>query len=153
MILSRICVCDYKRGLDCSMDLLTTVEHHGELQVNTALSLISTTHKPLAHAKSSQFSIDLSWQRLITVEILQLQALMPLPAGHLLAAELFSTVNSTMAPSLLNLRCIVRLNSQHSADWVPGWRPFHTTLLVFSSLTSFQLTTELLLCRHGVLAM
>jgi hypothetical protein len=26
-----------------------------------------------------------------------------------------------------------------STDWVPGWRPFHTNLLVFSSQADFQL--------------
>jgi hypothetical protein len=36
------------------MDLLTTYTHHSELQVITALSLISTLYKSLAHAKSSQ---------------------------------------------------------------------------------------------------
>jgi hypothetical protein len=31
----------------------------------------------------------------------------------------------------------------NSTDWVPGWWPFHTNLLVFSSQANFQLTTEL----------
>jgi hypothetical protein len=34
--------CDYRRGLDWRMDLLATCTHHSELQVITALSLIST---------------------------------------------------------------------------------------------------------------
>jgi hypothetical protein len=50
------------------MDLLTTCTHHTELQV-------STLYKSLAHAKSSLFSLDVSWQRLLTVQILQLPAL------------------------------------------------------------------------------
>jgi hypothetical protein len=28
-------------------------------------------------------------------------------------------------------------------NWVPGWQPFYTKLLVFSSQADFQLTTEL----------
>jgi ribosomal protein S27AE len=33
-ILSRVCgVCDYRRGLDWSMDLLTNYTHHSELQL------------------------------------------------------------------------------------------------------------------------
>jgi predicted membrane-bound dolichyl-phosphate-mannose-protein mannosyltransferase len=31
----------------------------------------------------------------------------------------------------------------HWTDWVPGWRPFHTNLLIFYSQAEFQLTTEL----------
>jgi hypothetical protein len=30
-----------------------------------------------------------------------------------------------------------------STNWVPGWRPFHTILLVFSSQAKFQLTATL----------
>jgi hypothetical protein len=47
---------DYRRGMDWWMDLLTTCTHHSELQVITALSLISTLYKWLAHAKYSQFA-------------------------------------------------------------------------------------------------
>jgi hypothetical protein len=39
-------VCDYRRGMYWWMDLLTTYAHDSELQVNTALSVISTIHKP-----------------------------------------------------------------------------------------------------------
>jgi hypothetical protein len=67
--------CDCRWGLDWWMDLLTTCTHHSELQVITALSLISTLYKSLAHAKSSQSSLDDSGQWLLTVKILQLPAL------------------------------------------------------------------------------
>jgi hypothetical protein len=40
--------------------------------------------------------------------------------------------------SLLSLPC----RTQLSTDWVPGWRPFHTNILVFSSQADFQLTTS-----------
>jgi hypothetical protein len=35
-------MCDYRRGLDWWMDLLTTYTHHSEVQIITTLSLIST---------------------------------------------------------------------------------------------------------------
>jgi hypothetical protein len=35
------------------------------------------------------------------------------------------------------------LSTNNSTNWVPGWRPFHTNLVVFSSQTDFQLTTDL----------
>jgi hypothetical protein len=34
------------------------------------------------------------------------------------------------------------LSTDNWTNWVPGWRPFHTNLLVFSSQADFQLTTE-----------
>jgi hypothetical protein len=34
------------------------------------------------------------------------------------------------------------LKYQPSTNWVPGRRPFHTNLLIFSSQTDFQLTTD-----------
>jgi hypothetical protein len=59
------------------------------------------------------------WQRLLQEDFLIFRA------RHLVAAvctELLSTVDST--------------------NWVPGWRSFHTNLLVFSSQANFQLTTD-----------
>jgi hypothetical protein len=35
------------------------------------------------------------------------------------------------------------LPTDKSTNWVPGWRPFHTNLLVFSSQADFQLTWQL----------
>jgi hypothetical protein len=57
------------------MDLLTTYTHQLELQVITVLLLISTLYKSLAHAKSSQSTLDISWQWLQIVESLQLPVL------------------------------------------------------------------------------
>jgi hypothetical protein len=34
------------------------------------------------------------------------------------------------------------LSTDNSTDWVPGWRPFHTTHLVFSSQADLQVTTD-----------
>jgi hypothetical protein len=39
-----------------ALDLLTTYTHHSELQVVTALTLITTLYKSLAHAVSSFFT-------------------------------------------------------------------------------------------------
>jgi hypothetical protein len=35
------------------------------------------------------------------------------------------------------------LSADNSANWVPGWWPFHTNLIVFSSQVDFQLTWKL----------
>jgi hypothetical protein len=35
------------------------------------------------------------------------------------------------------------LSTDNSANWVPGWRPFHTSLQVYSSQADFQLTNKL----------
>jgi hypothetical protein len=45
-------VCDCRRGIDWWMDLLTTYAHNSELQVITALSLISTIHRSPQHSLS-----------------------------------------------------------------------------------------------------
>jgi hypothetical protein len=43
---------DYRWGMDCSTDLLTTYTNNSELQVITALSLICTLYKSLQHPLS-----------------------------------------------------------------------------------------------------
>jgi hypothetical protein len=45
-------VCDYRRGLDWSMYLLTTYTHDSELQVLTTLWLIYTLYKSLERTRS-----------------------------------------------------------------------------------------------------
>jgi hypothetical protein len=109
-----LCVCATVDGvLDWILDLLTTYTHHSELQVIRAISLTSTlyTLSPLQPAISS---IAVPWQRLLTVEILQLHVLRfylhSLPRRTL--CEL--TVNWATAPSLLGLPC----RTQLSTDWV-----------------------------------
>jgi hypothetical protein len=44
--------CDYRRGLDWWMDLLTTYTYDSELQAITALSLIYRLYKSLKHTQS-----------------------------------------------------------------------------------------------------
>jgi hypothetical protein len=67
--------------VDWILDLLTTYTHNMELQVNTLnYSNIANLHSLQsirAHAKSFQPSVSspaILWQRLLTVEILQLHA-------------------------------------------------------------------------------
>jgi hypothetical protein len=67
--------CDYRRGLDLWIYMLTPYTHDLEVQVIIAPPLISTIHKLLTHTKSSQSSLAVFWQRLLTVEILQLPVL------------------------------------------------------------------------------
>jgi hypothetical protein len=55
--------CDYRRGMDSWIDLLTIYTHHSELQVIKTLSLSAV---PLS---------AVPWQRLLSVDILQLHAL------------------------------------------------------------------------------
>jgi hypothetical protein len=65
------------------MDLLTTYTHDLELQVITALPLISTIHKSLEHPLSlfqpSVSSPAVPWQRLLIVEIFQFHILTSQP--------------------------------------------------------------------------
>jgi hypothetical protein len=42
IVLSRVGVCDYRRGMDWILGLLTTYTHHSERHIITALSLIYT---------------------------------------------------------------------------------------------------------------
>jgi hypothetical protein len=101
------------------------------------------------------------WQRFLTVEILQLPALMPLLSGEYSATELLSIVNSAIVPPLLFLPCRARMNCQPSTEL--SQQP--TTSLHFTSLrvTSLHFTslhfslhftslTWTALSRPGVLA-
>jgi hypothetical protein len=107
--------------MDWILDLLTTYIHHSELYFtdhwHTQTSVLSLLQSPLA----------VSWQRLLPMEIL-----------HLPFSRRYCPAN------------IPQLNCQPACgplvNWqlncVPGWPPFHTSLLVFSSQAE-QLTTEL----------
>jgi hypothetical protein len=72
------CIGDYRRGLDLWMNLLSIYAHDSELQAITAPPLKSTNHKSTQHPLSlfeAAVSSAVPWQRLITMEILQLHAL------------------------------------------------------------------------------
>jgi hypothetical protein len=103
---------------------LTTCTHHSDLQVIIILSLISTLYKSPQHLLSlfrpALSSLAVPWQLLLTAEILQLHALM-------------SSYHSRL--------CRTHVNCQPSTNWVPGWRPLSTNLLVFSLQAEFQLNS------------
>jgi hypothetical protein len=77
------------------MDLFATYIHYSELQVITDPLLISTIHRSSQHLLSlfqpAVSSAAVPWQRLLTVELLQLPALMSLLSGKYPATELSSS--------------------------------------------------------------
>jgi hypothetical protein len=115
-------MCCYRRGLDWWMDLLTTNAYISKLRTFTTVSLIATIHKSPQHPLTifqHAVSSAVPWQRLLTVEILQL---------HALRFYLHSLPCRTLSQLSIN-------------NWqLPGCRPFHTNLLVVSSQADFQLT-------------
>jgi hypothetical protein len=78
-ILTHICVTTDGGRVGKWIYLLTTYTHDSELQAITLLSLISTNHKlpqhPLSLFESSVISPAVSWQQMLTMEILQLPTL------------------------------------------------------------------------------
>jgi hypothetical protein len=142
------------------LDLLTTCIHHSELHLITAPLLISTIHRSPHHSLSlfqpAVSSTAVPSRRLLTVEILQLPALMSLLSGEYPATELLSTVNLTIAPSLLSLPCRARLNCQPPrllfTDWLStdNWQLNFlthqpTTSLHFTRLNYWQLNWSICL--------
>jgi hypothetical protein len=82
---------DYRRGMDWWMDSLTTNTNNMEHQVITVLLLIFTFYKSLLKTLSllqPSVSTAVSWQRLLTVEILQFLALRSFLSGEYPASEL-----------------------------------------------------------------
>jgi hypothetical protein len=85
------------------------------------------------------------------VEILQLPA--HRSSCHSRPCSIFVNRNSTIAPSLLSLPCRAQLSTAKPQlsiichlkrlSQIPDWRPFYTSLLVFSSQAGFQLSFEL----------
>jgi hypothetical protein len=113
------------------MDLLTTCTHHSELQVITALLLISTFQKSPQYPLSLflAFCVFTSYT-LATASnsgdssASRLQVLFP----QLPVEELLSTVNSIIVPSLLSLPCRTQMNCQPSTELVAPILFFITTL-------------------------
>jgi hypothetical protein len=109
--------------MDWWTDLLTTYIHHSELQPITALSLISMLYK------SPQ------------------QPLSPFPACCVFNSHSLATASNSGDSSASHAQGLSsELNSQLTTNYVPGWQPFHTNLLVFSSQTDFQLNWTALHC-------
>jgi hypothetical protein len=113
--------CGYRQGMDWWIDLLTTYTHHSELQVITALSLISTLYKSPTEPTN------------------------PFPACCVISCSLGTASNcgdsSVSCSQVLSSQTPVQ-NMQNStlSCQLPGWWPFHTNLLVISSQADFQLT-------------
>jgi hypothetical protein len=84
---------DSRRGLDWIFDLLTTYTHDSELQAITEPSLISTIHKSPQHMRSLSHpavsSPAVPWQRLLTMDILQLPVLRSSLSGGSLLTTTF----------------------------------------------------------------
>jgi hypothetical protein len=113
-------ICDYGRSLDWWIYLLTTYTHHSQLQLIIALSLIFTLYKSAHH------SLSLFWACCVFI-------------------SRFLATTSNSGDSLASLAQILSSQPpvQNSTDnWqLPGWRPFHTCFIVFSSQADFQVTT------------
>jgi hypothetical protein len=114
--------------------------HHSELQVITAPLLISTIHKAQQHVlnifQAAVSSTPVSYRRLLTVEISQIPTLTSLLSGEYPATELLSTLNyiwRNLFPSYTELPTL---------NCVPGWWPSHTSILIFSSQTPLQRSTD-----------
>jgi hypothetical protein len=136
-------LCVYGRGMDWWMDLLITCTHHSELQVRviTAPLSISTIQRSPQHPLNLFQPAVFSSRYLSTGSSNGDSSAFP---AHVVTVSWISrTVNSTIEPSLLSLPCRARLTCPTSTNWVPGWRPFRTNLLLFSSQVDFQLATEL----------
>jgi hypothetical protein len=83
---------DYRQGMDWWMDLLTTYTHHSELQQITVTLLISAHYSSLLQTISllqpTVSSTAISWERILTVEILQLLVLRSFLSSEYPANEL-----------------------------------------------------------------
>jgi hypothetical protein len=130
----------YRQVLDWISDLLTAYTHHSELHVITALVLISTLYKSLGHAKSSQSSLVVSWQRIyisLTVTAVHYEVF-------------FAQPNSLLAISPQSPSAADSLNSNSSQsksqDFLYDWRftanqfviepsPLRPTTSIYFSLT------------------
>jgi hypothetical protein len=122
-IIMYLGVCDYRRSMDWMLGLLTTCIHHSELQVITAVSLISTLYK------SQQPPLSLFQPAVFT--------------SRSLATASNTGDSSASCIQVLLSQPPVQNSCQLTTSWVPGWRPFYAIIQIFSSQADFQLTTAL----------
>jgi hypothetical protein len=131
-------MCDYRRGLDWWLDLLTTYKHNSELQAITAPPLISTIHKspqhPLSIIHLAVSSPIVLWQRLLIMKILRL---------HALRFYLHSLIYRT--PWQLTFSLLI--TSRH---WPRRNDPFPTETLIIACLFIAAGTCSLSRCRQTV---
>jgi hypothetical protein len=111
---------DYRWDMDWSMDLLNTFTHHLELQVITVSLLMSTLHKspqhPLKLCQPAVSSPAISWQWLLTADILQFQMLR-ISLHSLLCRTRLSTSNC-LIPRLAAISPGFLFTSRLSTNWV-----------------------------------
>jgi hypothetical protein len=106
-------MCDNRQGMDWISYLLITFIHHWELHF--------TVHW---HTQTSVLSITVSTNRFLAMASTEGDS----------SASCAQVLFVTAAHAQL-------LSTDNSANWVPCWQPFHTTLLVFSSQPDFQLNS------------
>jgi hypothetical protein len=109
--------CDYRWGLNWWMNLLTTYAHHSELQVIIVLLLVSTLCRLLAHTMSPQSSLGISWQRLLTMEILQFPMLRA--SCHSCPCRTLINYKLNYSTTLLSLPCRAQLTAALNWTAIP----------------------------------
>jgi hypothetical protein len=124
------------------MDWLPTYAHNSE--VITALPLIPTLYKWLLQTLSllqpAVYSTAVSWQRMLTVEILNLPRVQVLPVRRISRNWTLSISNSTITPSLLSLPCRAQLNCHPSTN---SLNSSHCHLKRLSQFSSAKLVSSL----------
>jgi hypothetical protein len=106
-----------RRGMDWILDLLITYTHYSELRAITAPSLIYTLYsspqRPLSPFQPAVSSPAVPWQRLLTVEILQLPAFMSLLHQHLYrTAFQLSPLECSIQFSAVTANYVIDISSQ-----------------------------------------
>jgi hypothetical protein len=104
------CGCDYRWGMEWWMDLLTTCIHHSKPH------FISHWHGLVS---SVYYSLHKSF-----------------PGNGFYRGRFFSFPHS--CPLATAARAEL-MSTDNSTNWFPGWRPFHTNILAFSSQTDLHL--------------
>jgi hypothetical protein len=115
--------------LDWWIDLLTTYARHLELQVITALSLISTLYKSLAHANSFQ-SVTVSTSHFLAVDFNTGTATVSLNYALQLSHMKSSFHSRTLATHFFT----VSHTELHQADWTTQIVLSHSQINYFTQL-------------------
>jgi hypothetical protein len=115
-----IYVFEYRRDVDWWIGfidhLCTPLGSTSNYSAVANLHTLKITAAPAKPSRACRVFNSVLCQRLLTLEILHLPALTPLQSGEYPVAELLSTVNSTIVPTLLSLPCRARLIFQPSTE-------------------------------------